>query len=294
MTDEATAFVPGHVTGFFTVDRTDDPTTTGSRGGGLTLTDGVRVTVRPAEETTVVLEDVGVEIDAVDRVLDALGVEATVIGETDLPIGAGFGVSGAMALGTALGANAVFEGELSTSELVTIAHGAEVQAGTGLGDVVAQARGGIVLRLEAGGPGTNDLDGIPARPPIEYLTLDELDTADVIGSDTDRLSAAGADALSRVVNEPTVEQFMYASRRFAREADLLTAEVRNVIEDVTAAGGEASMAMLGETVFAVGTGLSEAGYDPDVCRVDPTGGTLEVENGEEQGELLDDPDGNEQ
>ncbi|WP_135667124.1 pantoate kinase [Halorhabdus rudnickae] len=294
MTGEATAFVPGHVTGFFTVERTDDPTTTGSRGGGLTLTDGVRVTVRPAEETTVVLEDIGVEIEAVDRVLEALGVEATVIGETDLPLGSGFGVSGAMALGTALGANAVFESELSTSELVTIAHGAEVQAGTGLGDVVAQARGGMVLRLEAGGPQTNELDGIPARPPVEYLTLDELDTADVIGGDTDRLSAAGGDALSRVVSEPTVEQFMYASRRFAREADLLTAEVRNVIEDVTAANGEASMAMLGETVFALDTGLSEAGYDPNVCRVDPTGATLEVEAGEGQGKQLDGPDGGEQ
>jgi len=294
MTDEATAFVPGHVTGFFTVERTDDPTTTGSRGGGLTLTDGVRVTVRPAEETTVVLEDVSVEIDAVDRVLEALGVEATVIGETDLPIGAGFGVSGAMALGTALGANAVFERELSTSELVTIAHGAEVQAGTGLGDVVAQAHGGMVLRLEAGGPRTNELDGIPARPPVEYLTLDGLDTADVIGGDTDRLSAAGGDALSRVVNEPTVKQFVYASRRFAREADLLTAEVRNVIEDVTAVDGEASMAMLGKTVFTLDTGLSEAGYDPEVCRVDPTGATLEVGTGGNRNELLDGPDRNEQ
>jgi len=274
MTDEATAFVPGHVTGFFTVERTEDPTTTGSRGGGLTLTDGVRVTVRPAAETSVSLGDERVEIGAVDRVLDALGVDATVIGETALPIGAGFGVSGAMALGTALGANAVFEGELSTSELVTIAHGAEVQAGTGLGDVIAQAAGGMVLRLEAGGPRTNELDGVPARPRVEYLTLGELETADVIGGDTDRLSTAGTDALSRVVKKPTVGQFMYASRRFAREADLLTAEIQDVIEDVTAAGGEASMAMLGETVFALGAGLSEAGYDPDVCRVDPAGATL--------------------
>ena len=280
MTDEATAFVPGHVTGFFTVERTDDPTTTGSRGGGLTLTDGVRVTVRPATETTVVLDDVSVEIAAVERVLAALDIEATVIGETDLPIGAGFGVSGAMALGTALAGATAAERDLSWSELVTIAHGAEVQAGTGLGDVVAQARGGMPLRLEAGGPRSNELDAIPARPRIEYHTLGELETADVIGGDTERLTTAGADALSRVVTEPTVEQFMYASRRFVREANLLTPAVRDVIEDVTAADGEASMAMLGETVFALGTGLSDAGYDPAVCRVDPAGATIGVDSGE--------------
>ena len=40
------------------------------------------------------------------------------------------------------------------------------------------------------------------------------------------------------------------------------------------AGGEASMAMLGETVFALGTGLSDAGYDPRVCRTYPTGASL--------------------
>ena len=279
MTDEASAFVPGHVTGFFSVERTGDPTTTGSRGGGLALTDGVRVMVRPAEETTVVLNDVGVEIEAVDRVIDALGVQATVIGETDLPIGSGFGASGAMALGTALAGNAVFDRRLSRDELVTIAHGAEVRAGTGLGDVVAQAAGGISLRLEPGGPIENRLDAIPARSRVEYLTFGELDTATVIGGDTDRLTLAGEEALSTVVAEPTVSEFMYASRQFAREADLLTDEVRDVITDVSAANGEASMAMLGETVFALGKGLSRAGYDPQVCQVDPAGATL-VDDGD--------------
>ncbi|ERJ05056.1 pantoate kinase protein, partial [Halorhabdus tiamatea SARL4B] len=284
MTDEASAFVPGHVTGFFSVERTDDPTTTGSRGGGLALTDGVRVTVRPAEETTVVLDDVGVEIGAVDRVLDALGAQATVIGETDLPIGAGFGVSGAMALGTALAGNAVFDRRLLRDELVTIAHGAEVQAGTGLGDVVAQAAGGITLRLEPGGPMENRLDAIPARSRVEYVTFGELDTATVISGDTDRLTLAGEEALSTVVAEPTVSEFMYAARKFAREANLLTAEVRDVITDVSAANGEASMAMLGETVFALGDGLSSAGYEPQVCQVDPAGATL-VDDRDVDGEI---------
>ncbi|WEL18016.1 Pantoate kinase [Halorhabdus sp. SVX81] len=274
MSERASAFVPGHVTGFFSVVRTDDPTTTGSRGGGIALSDGVRVTVEPAPETTITLDGRTVQIEAVERVLDALAVEAAVTGETDLPIGAGFGVSGAMALGAALAANAVFDRRLSRDELVTIAHGAEVQAGTGLGDVVAQAAGGITLRLEPGGPMENRLDAVPTRSRVEYVTFGELDTATVIGGDTDRLSEAGNEGLSTVVAEPTVAEFMYASRRFAREADLLTETVRDVITDVAAADGEASMAMLGETVFALGDGLSAAGYDPQVCQVDPAGATL--------------------
>jgi len=34
------------------------------------------------------------------------------------------------------------------------------------------------------------------------------------------------------------------------------------------------MAMLGETVFALGTGLSDAGYDPEICEIHPGGGLL--------------------
>jgi pantoate kinase len=274
MTDEATAFVPGHVTGFFSVHRGDDPTEAGSRGAGLTLTDGVEVTVRPADETTVYLDDTSIEMEPVERVLSALGVSARVTATTDLPVGAGFGVSGAMALGTALTANTVFDAELSENELVTLAHGAEVQSGTGLGDVVAQARGGLPIRLEPGAPPAGTLDGIPARTRVEYLAFGELPTETVIGGDTEALSQAGKEALSRVVAEPTLPQFMYASRRFAREAGLLTERVRDTIVEVNEAGGEASMAMLGQTVFALGTGLSDAGYDPAVCESHHAGASL--------------------
>ncbi|MFB6097161.1 MAG: pantoate kinase [Haloferacaceae archaeon] len=276
MSDEATAtaFVPGHVTGFFSVHRTDDPTTTGSRGAGLALSEGVTVRVAPAETPSVSLNGESVEMPPVERVLSALSAPARVEGETALPLGSGFGVSGALSLGTALAAADAFDRPLSENELVTVAHGAEVTCGTGLGDVVGQARGGAPIRLEPGAPGEGLLDGIPARSRVEYLALGELATEDVITGDTDRLSAAGADALSRLVEEPTLPQFMYASRRFAREAGVLTDRVRGVVADVSEAGGEASMAMLGETVFALGTGLSDAGYDPVVCRIHDAGATL--------------------
>jgi pantoate kinase len=274
MTDQAQAFVPGHVTGFFTSDPGPDPTEAGSRGGGIALSDGVTVTVEPADEPAVLLDGAPIGMEAVERVLDALGVSARVRGETDLPVGAGFGVSGAMALGTALASNAAFDCRLSENELVTVAHGAEVQAGTGLGDVVAQARGGIPLRLEPGGPRVNELDGLPARPRVEYVVRGELDTAEILAGNTDTLTAAGERALSAVVSEPTLERFMQASRRFSRDAGLLTDGVRAVVTDVTDAGGTATMAMLGRTVVAAGTGLSDAGYDPDVCRVHPGGASV--------------------
>ncbi|MFB6074604.1 MAG: pantoate kinase [Haloarculaceae archaeon] len=272
---ETAAFVPGHVTAFFTVDEGDDPVETGSRGCGIALSDGVRVTARRADERSVLLNGERIKMEAVERVLDALAATAEVRAETDLPLGSGFGVSGAVSLGAALAVNAAFERGLSANELVTVAHGAEVQAGTGLGDVVAQARGGVPIRLEPGGPECNYVDAVPVRGRIEYLVLGERSTADVLAGETDAVTAAGERALSRVVREPTLDSVFRAARQFSREADLLTPEVRAVVEDVSGAGGSAAMAMLGETVVATGTGLTDAGYDARACEIHPAGATLE-------------------
>jgi pantoate kinase len=278
MTDDSSrAFVPGHVTGFFSVHEADDPEEAGSRGAGLTLSDGVTVEVEPSAETGMQLNDEPAAVEAVTRVLDALDVDASVRAETDLPVGAGFGVSGAAALGTALAANRTFDCGRSENELVTIAHAAEVRAGTGLGDVVAQARGGVPVRLDPGAPEYNRLDGVPERTRVEYLTLGGRSTSAVLSGDTDRLSEVGVDKLVRLVEEPTLSTLMVSSREFAREADLLTPEVEEVLEDVADEGGEAAMAMLGETVFALGNGLSRAGYDPETCETHPAGATLKMD-----------------
>jgi pantoate kinase len=207
-------------------------------------------------------------------VLDTLGVEARVEADSDLPIGTGFGVSGAMTLGTALAASAAFDTQRTENELVELAHAAEVTAGTGLGDVVAQARGGLPVRLEPGAPGYGSLDGLPARPRVEYLTFGELSTESVLSGDTAALTAAGEAALERLLESPDVSTLLAESRRFAGEADLLTERVAEAIEAVADAGGEAAMAMLGRTVFATGTGLTDAGYDPRRCTVQPGGATL--------------------
>jgi len=194
--------------------------------------------------------------------------------ETDLPIGAGFGVSGAAALGAALAANDALDRGRSENDLVRLAHEAEVSRGTGLGDVVAQARGGVPVRLEPGAPGVGELDGVPASARVEYVTFGELSTEEVLGGDTDALSAAGEDALDRLRADPRLPTLMDAARGFAGEADLLVPEVAEAIDAVDAAGGEAAMAMLGRTVFALGTGLSDAGYDPEACRIDAAGARL--------------------
>ena len=312
--ERATAFVPGHVTAFFSAHPAERPAAAGSRGAGLTLTDGVTVRVSATGASrgngSVGAREIDGEPGTIGAVEDALaalgaaggadaagggdaagsadapgetdGVPVDVAIETDLPIGAGFGVSGAAALGAALAANDALDRGRSENELVRIAHEAEVSRGTGLGDVVAQARGGVPIRLEPGAPGVGELDGIPAAARVEYVTFGELSTEAVLGGDTTALSAAGEAALDRLRADPRLPTLLDAAREFAREADLLVPEVAEAIEAVDAVGDSsegsdgpgAAMAMLGRTAFALGTGLSDAGYDPEVCRIDAAGARL--------------------
>lgn len=272
----ATAFVPGHITGLFTVHRDDSAERSGSRGAGIALTDGVSVEVRSRgeTETQVRIDGTTASVAAVDRVLDDLEVDADIRISTDLPLGAGFGLSGGMALGTALAANEAFDLGRSENDLVRIAHVADVEAGTGLGDVVAQARGGIPIRLEPGAPPHGELDGIPSRGRVEYRSYGELSTPDILSERPELITTAGTEALRRLEANPTPARLMEASSMFAKDVGLLTPRLADVIEGVESAGGRASMVMLGETVFALGTGLSDAGFDPEVTRVDPTGATI--------------------
>lgn len=270
------AFVPGHVTVFFAPCRRDEPARTGSVGAGLTLDDGVSVAVEPADRTVVTLNGEPIEMEPVDRVLSNLGVPSHVSTTTSLALGAGFGVSGAVTLGAAVTANHVTGGLRSENALVRAAHEAEVQSDTGLGDVVAQARGGLPIRLKPGAPPHGALDGIPASARIEYVAFGGLSTSEVITGDTDELVSAGERALSDLRERPTLARLFELGRRFAREAGLFTPRVEEAVGAVQAAGGEATMAMLGETVVALGTGLTDAGYDAAACQTHPSGVRLNL------------------
>ena len=104
----ARAFVPGHLTGFFGAYPDDDPRVAGSRGAGLTLSRGVETTATTEGQPGVWLDGEAAAIAPVDRVLAALDAPPVRVDlESSLPVGTGFGVSGAAALGTALTASAL-------------------------------------------------------------------------------------------------------------------------------------------------------------------------------------------
>ncbi|WP_264781562.1 GHMP kinase [Haladaptatus sp. T7] len=238
------AFAPGSVTAVFAPAESGDE----SRGASMAIEDGVVASVRAADETQILLDGEGTDFEPVSGVLDELGCTARVELEHDIPIGCGFGASGAATLATALAANAEFGLGRSREDLVHASHVAEVNAGTGLGDVFIQTAGGALM---SDGSGRRRWEPTDA---IEYVSFGGMATSETLGNPDlmARIGRVGGKTLDSLPREPSLERLTRDAWSFAREIELPTDTVRDTVADVETVGGAASMAMLGETVFAVG------------------------------------------
>jgi pantoate kinase len=255
----ARAFVPSHITGFFAAHRREEPHLAGSVGCGLCLSLGATTTIESApqiHDTKIYLNGVLSEAPVSRQVVERLAKgPVRVMTELQMPFGAGFGASGAGALGCAYALNSFFDLGLTADQAAAVAHEAEVTNRTGLGDVIAQNTGGLVVRLEPGAPGTGRIDRIPVPPlPISYVVRGPISTSQVLSDERVMASvnAAGEAALKELLKRPTFTNFLQLSRRFTVTCGLASDWALQAIEAVEAAGGMASMIMLGDAVFAFG------------------------------------------
>jgi pantoate kinase len=259
------AFVPSHVTGFFAAYHREEARLSGSIGCGLCLSLGATTTIQPApgaQDTEILLNGELSEAPVSRFVAEKLA-KGPVRVETKLtmPFGAGFGASGAGSLGSSYVLNSLFDLGLTADQAAAVAHEAEVNHRTGLGDVIAQNAGGLVVRLQPGAPGTGRIDRIPVPPlPISYVVRGPISTNQVLSDERvmKAVNVAGESALKELLKKPTFTNFMQLSRRFTVQSGLGSDWALQAIEAVEAAGGLASMIMLGDAVFAFGGAGAEA------------------------------------
>ncbi len=176
-----------------------------------------------------------------------------------LPSGQGFGMSGAAALSSALALDAVVDPPLTREEIVRVAHIAEVETGGGLGDVVAQSLGGLVLREHPGVAPLGAYRRVSLHPPTEDcvpLLLAVVDapiaTAAVLSdaAAVARIDRLGAKMLAAFCRNPNLRSFFVISRHFATGTGFATAAIDRALAAVEEIGGLGTMAMLGGSVLA--------------------------------------------
>jgi len=262
MVSEGEAFCPGHATAFFEVHEDPDPRAKGSRGAGLSLSLGVRTVakVREARRSSldIMVNERRQKAEVTQRVVEKLtgsrSLEIKILSETPLPVSQGFGVSAAAALSTALALDEALGGGLPRDELVAIAHETEVECATGLGDVVPASLGGMDLRWKPGAPGYSELRTFPVQADLLLVVLgQEIPTKSILRdapkvATINRVGGALVDEFSR---SPSFERLFDLGNRFAEETGLAN---RTMLEVIRASRmfGRATMAMLGNSLFATG------------------------------------------
>ena len=240
-------FVPGHITGFFTIEDH-------SCGAGFLMSRGVRTTISDSDELEIdVNQGDSTVIDEVLKIME-IGTDFKVTQDIQLPIGAGFGTSAASALSLTLALNEFLDLGYSTELCGQIAHMAEVNLGAGLGDVIAQTGYGLVLRVEPGAPGIGKIKSFEHDVFIAWKTFGAIETSSVIQNPRHHqvISDVGLKYLEYFEEKPSLKNFLDFSNRFSNETKLMSDEVKNLVDYFNSRPDilGSSMGMLGNTVFA--------------------------------------------
>ena len=270
------SYSPSHITGFFEIRDDRNPLYKGSVGGGIVLEKGCvteasldndfhQKETKAEIEIEIKINGVEEEANTTKYVVETLAgkyeyvyeheLNVTVSTEFDVPVGAGLGASGAGALSTALALNRLLLLGMTLNEVAQIAHLAEVENNTGLGDVIAETYGGVVIRKKPGPPGVGIINKIPhERQRISYVVFGTRATRAVLVDDSMKrqINKAGREAMKELVKKPSLDNFMQVSRKFSLHSELISDKCRDAIEAVEAEGSVASAAMIGDTVFVIG------------------------------------------
>lgn len=280
----AKAFSPGHVTAFFEIRMDEDSLSAGSRGAGMCLSLGAssEVALVPCTKQSIKVNINGrgskaeVTKRAIRHLIGDKGYRVEVDTQLELPLSQGFGMSAAGSLSAAMAA-AMLLGK-DRQEAFEAAHRAEVESGCGLGDIAAIHRGGITLRRRPGLPPIGEVVRIKGEPEVVLAVIGrKLLTKKIVEDEHKRkqINDKGAYLVDSLVKRPSLEKLMTNARVFALETGLATRRIARAI-DTASMYGQASMSMLGNSVFAIGDtlrlkeSLSSLGH-VFVCKVDVVG-----------------------
>ena len=246
-------FVPGHITGFFTVENHEIKLKNGSCGAGFLLSNGVKTTISQSDKLVIDVNQG--DSTVIDEVLSIMEIDTNfkITQDIQLPIGAGFGTSAASALSLTLALNEFLDLGYCEELCGQIAHMAEVNLGGGLGDVIAQTGRGLVLRTKPGAPGIGEIKSFEDDVLIGWKTFGGIETSSIIHDPHHKevISSSGSKYLELFEEDPTLENFLTFSLKFSEDTKLMSDEVKNTIEYINSSSDilGSSMAMLGNTIF---------------------------------------------
>lgn len=233
----------------------------GSRGAGFCLTRGVIAEVRARRaskaKVKVRLNGQPGQAETTEAAIHHFAerpMEVRVDCQVQLPVSQGFGMSGAGALSALMALNDALGAPRPREDLVALAHRAEVECRTGLGDVYPQSLGGMDIREEAGGPPYGLVHRIPLESEVVLCVLGPpLSTREILSNEAvvKSINGVGRRCVDRFLLRRDLDTFFRLAYQFSRQTLLAGSEVQAAVLKASPYG-RASMCMLGNSIFAMG------------------------------------------
>jgi len=257
-------YVPSHITGFFVPFFSEDLLKTGSTGAGVSLSSGLETKIRVMEGG----DAIDVYLNGIKGTKNSAPVSLNCINlikerypeyftnksiliehESDVPVESGFGASASAALGICFSIKDLIR--ISIEECIRIAHETEVKNLSGLGDVVAEVKGGVEIRKTPGVDGI--IENIPANGlKVIGVNFGKKKTESVL-KDPEKMKIiekCGTKLLNKLICEPNVERLMQCSKTFTYKTDIMSKQVLDLVEDLSEVNSyDASGIMIGEGIF---------------------------------------------
>ena len=255
MSSSARAFAPGNISCVFKVYEHKNPRWMGSYGFGFTLDEGVTAEASIAKKNDVIFNKKAINFPTVLSLIRKLTNKKIRISLTSkLPLGCGFGLSGASALASAYSINKLLNLMKSRKYLAVMAHTAEVENRTGLGDVVNQYYGGFCIKEK---PSSYfEVNKLPIKAVNGYCRhFGKISTKSIINNPKlrEKINSAASTALNSLRTDYKINfsQIIKISKGFVVNSGLLKDKrTAQTISQIEKNNGNASMIMLGNAVFS--------------------------------------------
>jgi len=266
---EATAFCPAHITGFFKAHLEDNHNALenlGSMGAGFSIKEGVttrvRTDTRNNQESNFRIITNGYQSDKTD-VSEYVLNEFLKLGEfsnkfidiehnISIPVGYGLGSSSAVALSLSFALDKVLGTKLDKTRIGQIAHNAEVNCKTGLGDVLASYHGGFEIRVKPGAPGIGSVEKIDTdRISIIMICFSPISTNKFIKERLSQINGLGGKMVKKLLESKNYEHFQDMSVEFAKYVDVMTPRMEILVKELSENNIKCGIALFGETIFSM-------------------------------------------
>jgi len=266
---EATAFCPAHITGFFKAHlegHKDNLENLGSMGAGFSINQGVttrvKIETKDNQESNFKITTHGYQSDKTDVSQYVLN-EFLKLGKfsdkffdiehnISVPVGFGLGSSGAVALSLSFALDQALETKLEKTIIGQIAHNAEVNCKTGLGDVLASYHGGFEIRVKPGAPGIGHVKKIPTdKISIIMICFSPISTNKFIKERLSQINGLGGKMVNQLLESKDYDDFQDMSLEFAKYVDVMTPRMQKIVKELSENEIKCGIALFGETIFSM-------------------------------------------